>query len=111
MSVGSRRPFRPTRRAPGNPVPSFYVAALSKPASLAALVLGNNGCYMLKPGESDSRAAHAAEIGAAGGITNARGLAGMYRPLALGESADGVRLVDESPLVAMGAVSGTWFAS
>jgi len=91
--------------APGDPVPSFYVMALTEPASLPALVLGNNGGYMLKPGESDSRAAHAAEIGAVGGITNARGLAGMYRPLALGGSADGVRLVDESQLVAMGGVS------
>jgi CubicO group peptidase (beta-lactamase class C family) len=90
---------------PGDPVPSFYVMALTEPTSLPALVLGNNGGYMLKPGESDCRAAHAAEMGAVGGITHARGLAGMYLPLTLGGSADGVRLVDESQLVPMGAVS------
>jgi CubicO group peptidase (beta-lactamase class C family) len=32
----------------------------------------------------DTRQAHAAEIGAAGGITNARGLAGLFSPLANG---------------------------
>jgi CubicO group peptidase (beta-lactamase class C family) len=46
-------------------------------------MLANSGGYM-HPGESDSRAAHAAQMGAVGGIANARSLAGMYRPLALG---------------------------
>ena len=62
-------------------------------------MLANNGGYMMVPGESDSPAAHAAEMGAVGGITNARGLAGMYRPLALGGAADGVTLVGPSQLV------------
>jgi CubicO group peptidase (beta-lactamase class C family) len=86
---------------PGDPVPSFWVAALTDPTSVQALALANTGGYMLLPGESDSRAAHAAEIGAVGGITNARGLAGMYRSLAL----DGAPLVDRGQLAAMGAVS------
>jgi CubicO group peptidase (beta-lactamase class C family) len=86
---------------PGDPVPSFYVAALTEPSSVQALVLANTGGYMLLPGESDSRAAHAAEFGAVGGITNARGLAGMYRALALG----GSPLVDPGQLAVMGAVS------
>jgi CubicO group peptidase (beta-lactamase class C family) len=89
---------------PGDPLPTFYVQALTDPTSLPALVLANNGGYMMQPGESDSRAAHAAEMGAVGGITDARGLAGMYRPLALGGEAGGVRLVDPAQLVAMGAV-------
>jgi CubicO group peptidase (beta-lactamase class C family) len=63
--------------------PTFYVRAFTDPASIPALLLGNAGGYMV-PGESDSRAAHAAEFGAVGGITNARGLAGMYAPLSLG---------------------------
>ncbi|MGW4966475.1 serine hydrolase domain-containing protein [Nonomuraea sp. NPDC004186] len=63
--------------------PSFYVKAFTDPASMPALLLANEGGYMT-PGESDSRAAHAAEFGAIGAITNARGLAGMYRPLSLG---------------------------
>ncbi|HEY2947649.1 MAG TPA: serine hydrolase domain-containing protein, partial [Micromonosporaceae bacterium] len=48
---------------PGDPVPSFYVAALTDPTSVQALVLANTGGYMLLPGESDTRTAHAAEIG------------------------------------------------
>jgi len=90
---------------PGDPVPSFYVAALTDPTSVQALVLANSGGYMLMPGESDSRTAHAAEIGAVGGITNGRGLAGLYRPLALGGSADGVSLVGPEQIAIMGAVS------
>ncbi|MGW3348479.1 serine hydrolase domain-containing protein [Nonomuraea rubra] len=62
---------------------SFYLRAFGDPASVQAAVLAHEGGYMAA-GESDSRAAHAAEIGAVGGITNARGLAGMYRPLSLG---------------------------
>ena len=89
---------------PGDAVPSFYVAALSDPGSVPGLVLANNGGYMLVPGESDSRAAHAAEMGAIGGITQARGLAGMYRPLALGGTVDGVTLVGPAQLYRMGAV-------
>jgi CubicO group peptidase (beta-lactamase class C family) len=90
---------------PGDPVPSFYVMALTEPTSIPALVVGNNGGYMLEPGASDSRAAHAAEMGAVGAITNGRGLAGMYRPLARGGSADGVDLVDSAQIAVMGAVS------
>jgi len=90
---------------PGDAVPSFYVAALTDPTSVQGLLLVNTGGYMMVPGESDSRAAHAAEMGAVGGITNGRGLAGMYRPLALGGSVDGVRLVGAEQLAIMGAVS------
>ncbi|MFC4114570.1 serine hydrolase domain-containing protein [Nonomuraea zeae] len=63
--------------------PAFYVKAFTDPASIPALLLAHEGGYMAL-GESDSRAAHAAESGAVGGITNARGLAGLYRPLSLG---------------------------
>jgi CubicO group peptidase (beta-lactamase class C family) len=86
---------------PGEPVPSFYVAALTDPRSVQALALVNSGGYMVVPGESDTRAAHAAEFGSVGGITNARGLAGMYQPLALG----GAALVDPGQLAVMAAVS------
>jgi CubicO group peptidase (beta-lactamase class C family) len=89
---------------PSDPVPSLYLAALSDPTSVQGLMLANSGGYMLIPGESDSRAAHAAEMGAVGGITQARGLAGMYRPLALGGSADGVTLVGPEQLYRMGAI-------
>jgi CubicO group peptidase (beta-lactamase class C family) len=85
---------------PGDPVPSLYVAAFTDPTSIQGLMLANSGGYMMVPGESDSRAAHAAEMGAVGGVTNARGLAGMYQPLALG----GGDLVTPDRLAAMGAV-------
>lgn len=85
---------------PGDPVPSLYVAAFTDPTSVQGLMLANSGGYMTIPGESDSRAAHAAVMGAIGGITNARGLAGMYRPLALG----GQGLVSAEQLRLMGTV-------
>lgn len=63
------------------------------------------GNYMGARPEYDSRAAHAAEIGAAGGITNARGLAGMYAPLACGGKLNGVELVRPDILARMSRVS------
>lgn len=67
--------------------------------SVAALFYFNNGAWRL--GGANTRAGHAAEIGAANGITNARGLAGMYAPLANG----GGDLVDATTLARMGEVS------
>ena len=84
---------------------SPFFNAMADPASLQALLFLNTGGYLSRP-DYDSRAAHAAEIGAAGGITNARGLAGMYAPAGLrrerpGEPghprADGGRLVGHWP--------------
>lgn len=95
-------PYDPTQ--PGALVPTMFLTALSDPTSIQALQVVNNGGYM-EPGASDTRAAHAAEMGAVGGITNAKGLAHLYRPLALGGEYDDVRLVDEAQLVVMGAVS------
>jgi CubicO group peptidase (beta-lactamase class C family) len=46
-----------------------------------------------------------AEVGGGGGVTNARGLALMYAPLACGGSLDGVKLVDSATLTRMGEVS------
>jgi len=92
--------------APGDALPSLYEAALAHPASIPGLVLFNNGGYLV-PGEADTRVAHAAELPSVGGITNGRGLAGMYRPLALGGAFDGVRLVPEEALSAMSAVSSS----
>jgi CubicO group peptidase (beta-lactamase class C family) len=98
-------PMDPTQ--PGILLPSLFITAMTQPESVPGLMLLNNGGYMA-PGESDSRAAHTAEMGAIGGISNARGLAGMYRPLALGGAYNGVRLVEESqiPQMSITAVSG-----
>lgn len=73
-------------------------AAFTDPTSIPYLMLVNSGGYMI-PGEADSRAAHAAELPSTGGITNARGLAGMYRPLAEG----GAGLVSEGAVRRMAA--------
>jgi CubicO group peptidase (beta-lactamase class C family) len=85
---------------PGDPVPSLWVAAFTDPISIQGLMLANSGGYMTTPGEADSAAARASVMGAVGGITNARGLAGMYRPLALG----GGELVPAGQLPAMSQV-------
>ncbi len=84
---------------------SLFFREIAKPGSLQSLVLLNSGNYMGAAPEYDTRAAHAAEIGAAGGITNARGLAGMYAPLACGGKGRGVELVNPDVLARMGRVA------
>jgi CubicO group peptidase (beta-lactamase class C family) len=93
---------------PGGPVSAMF-AAMVDPTSLQSLLMFNTGGYML-PGQDgvfgfNLRAAHAPEIGAATGISNARGLAGMYAPLANGGSLNGVELVGKNTLARMAAVS------
>src|SRR5262245_6942399 len=82
----------------GPTLPAFYVKAFTDPTSIPGLIVFNSGGY-LNPAEADTRAAHAAEIGAAGAITNARGIAGMYAALAGGRRGD--ELVDRDTLVRM----------
>jgi CubicO group peptidase (beta-lactamase class C family) len=84
---------------PGDPLPTFYTAGLTDPTSVAAMVLMNSG-GLLFPGVIDTREHHAAEIPAANGITNGRGLAGMYAALANG----GGSLVPADAIPAMGRV-------
>jgi CubicO group peptidase (beta-lactamase class C family) len=85
---------------PGEPLSAFALAMLENPQSLQGLSLFNTGGF-----DPNSRAAHAAEIGGGGGISNGRGLAGLYAPLAEGGSANGVTLVDRRQLERMGEVS------
>ena len=79
-------------------LPLFYQQALTDPTSIPGLVLLNSGGLMM-PGAINTREIHAAEIPAANGVANARALAGMYRPLALGGVVDGFRLLDEATLL------------
>src|SRR6266699_255345 len=93
---------------PNGPISPMF-AALADPTSLQTLVLFNTGGHMI-PGPDgvfgyNLWAARAAEIGAAGGISNARALAGMYAPLANGGSLKGLSLVSWDTLARMGAVS------
>lgn len=74
---------------------AFFRAATTQPGSLPNLFLTNLG-----GADFNSREIHAAEIGSANGITNARGLAGMYAPLANGGGA----LVSETRVHRMGRV-------
>ena len=66
--------WRPKR---GEPASEFTRALQSDWKSLQGLALLNSGGH-----NAGSREAHAAELGGGGGITNARALEGMYRPLA-----------------------------
>jgi CubicO group peptidase (beta-lactamase class C family) len=71
--------FRPEPKAKRAP---FVETLLADPKSIPALFLMNSGGWW--PDGANTRRAHAAEIGAANGITNGRGLAQMYQPLARG---------------------------
>jgi len=62
-----------------NPTADSSQALLNTGGYNPANFIENENCYA-----PDTRRAHAAEIGGAGGITNARALAGMYSPLANG---------------------------
>ena len=78
--------------------------AMADPNSIQSLCNLNDGGTLTGDGP-DSRAFHAAENGGMGGITNARGLAVMYAPLACGGSLNGVDMVDGDTLARMSAVS------
>lgn len=99
-SVG--RDIPPSPPAPGEPVSPLFVAAMTQPQSMHAFLIGNTGGYFPDPSQFDSRDAHAAEIPAAGGITNGRGLAAMYALLAGGSPKS---IVSERQIARMGAVN------
>jgi CubicO group peptidase (beta-lactamase class C family) len=75
------------------------LAMRADPTGPTALFMTNTGF------NANSRAAHAAEIGSATGISNGRGLAGLYAPLANGGALNGVRLVGADTLTRMRQVS------
>ena len=96
----------PMIAAEPNPESPFF-REIATPGSIQSIVLLNMGGYMGAEPQFDTRAAHAAEIGGAGGITNGRGLAGMYEPLALGGKKDSVELVNPETLARMGRVASS----
>ncbi len=97
--VAPSRWFDPTR---SETLSELLQKIVSEPASIPGLAFRNTGGYFT-PAQCDSREAHGAEIGAGGGITNARGLAGMYAPLSVG----GAGLVSEASTQQMRASSST----
>ena len=96
----------PMIAAEPNPESPFF-REIATPGSIQSVVLLNMGGYMGAEPQFDTRAAHAAEIGGAGGVTNGRGLAGMYEPLALGGKKDSVELVNPETLARMGRVASS----
>jgi CubicO group peptidase (beta-lactamase class C family) len=96
--------IRPEVPARGEPAARWLGPAYQDPQSLQALVLKNNGGYY--SGRAyESPAARAAVLPSAGGIGNARSLARLYAPLALGGAYEGVRLLDADTAARAGLVS------
>src|SRR5207244_5042027 len=89
-------PLSPYARQSGEPLGAFALLLLNDPQSIPALAMQN-----VSSANMNARDYHAAEIGGGGGITNGRGLAGMYTPLAL----DDGRLVDHDTLERMRRIS------
>jgi CubicO group peptidase (beta-lactamase class C family) len=86
----------------GDPPADFFIKVETEPEGIQSMIFTNEGGFM---GTFETMAARRAEIPAAGGIANARGLAGLYAPLACGGKLGGVELVDSDTLARMGAVS------
>jgi CubicO group peptidase (beta-lactamase class C family) len=86
--------------APGEVPGEFILKVLKERASIQSLSLLNNGGF-----DANSRACHAAEIGGGGGISNGRGLAGLYAPFACGGGLGGKTYVDATTLARMSEVS------
>jgi CubicO group peptidase (beta-lactamase class C family) len=90
-------PLVPFSGVPTGERPSaFVVELLRDQQSIPALAMKNIAATNM-----NERGYRAAEIGGGGGVTNARGLAGMYTPLAL----DDGRLVDHETLERMRRIS------
>jgi CubicO group peptidase (beta-lactamase class C family) len=92
----------PAPPAPGEPVSKYLMAAMTDPTSMQALMLANNGGYLV-PEEWDSPAALSAEVPATGGVGNARALARMYSAVVHDREVGRVRF-DHGDIVRMGAV-------
>lgn len=93
-------PISAYKPAPNETPSEFTQAVITQPDSISALSLLNTGNF-----DANSRACHAAEIGGAGGISNARALARIYSALACGGTLDGVKLVDKQQLRRMSEIS------
>jgi CubicO group peptidase (beta-lactamase class C family) len=93
-------PMRMFMPSPGDAISEFTQTLMTDPQSISALSLLNGGGF-----DPNSRECHAAEIGGGGGISNARGLAAVYAPLACGGSLGKVKLVDSESLSRMGQVA------
>ena len=87
------------RPGPGEVPGAFMLKMLTDRSSIQGLSMLNIAF------DANSRECHAAEIGGAGGISNARGLAGIYAPFACGGTLRGRKFVDAAALARMGEVA------
>lgn len=84
----------------GRPPSEFVSAMREDRQSIPALAFLNTGGFNANKPEC-----RAAEIGAAGGIGNARSFATLYAPLASGGALDGRQYVDEQAIARMSRIS------
>ena len=90
---------------PGDAIPSFYLVALTDPASIPAMVVMHSGLASGARLQSTAAGARGRDPGLRRHRQRTRARARMYRVLALGGAVDGVQLVDAEELGAMGAVA------
>lgn len=91
--------FPSSQEVPDTP---FTQALREDRSSISALAFFNTGGHRRKP---DRREAHAAELGGGGGITNARGQATMYAPLANDGHFKGIRFLKPDTISRMSQIS------
>jgi CubicO group peptidase (beta-lactamase class C family) len=96
----------PGRPAEWRPAPDVFAMSAAVPDSLPGLMFNNDGGWAR---HQHSRAFRAAEIPSVNGYTHARGLAGLYAPLACGGKLDDFELVDRNTLARMGAVASAGY--
>jgi CubicO group peptidase (beta-lactamase class C family) len=105
IGLPEEQEHRVAKMFPAMPTPEamqsrFFQKAMTDTASPSHFFLRDFMAF-----DANSREGHAAEIGAANGITNARNLAAMYAPLANGGVLNGVRLVGQDTLTRMSRVA------
>ena len=84
----------------------FQIAVEFQPESIAAMQVLNSGGFVQNEEHNLSKSRRAC-LPAQGGITNARGLAGMYAPLSLGGSLGTTHLVEPETVRLMGTVNSS----
>lgn len=93
-------PIIPLLPGPDSPVTDFTTALMNDPKSISHLAFFNSGGWDLNSAETMT-----AEIGGAGGLSNARGMVGMYVPLANDGAANGKQLLSMSSVQRMSEIS------
>lgn len=101
-------PLIPPTLSEASSASNFLQKALSDPTSIPYKIAHHSG-NLIHPSVIDSPEAHAAEIPAANGISHGRGLAGLYRPFALGGAYAGKTFVSRADLIRMAAVAVAGF--